>query len=479
MVNNFKWSKNIGGIIYFFIFAVFVLTTFSIFPLDDDWIYYTSPNTTFSIDDLLPTESFWRPFDVIFGYLIGKFPYAFPVVNHIAVAFAHVLSAKLIEKITKLMGYSKSARIFSVAFFLFSPAIWATLVSPDGLNQAFSLLFGVVSCFCFLNNRKVLYIIFVVLAMLWKESGVSFFAVAPLLGVVNNIHCDNTSEIKKAVLFLIKYALLAIFVIMLYFSFRFALAGSIQLGHSDGRYSVSILSLNTAKNTVILVLFASTFMDTISVFLGAITDLPFVITFPLNIVFLFMMCIALFRNAGKSVIIKYILFLVIMFVLAFPQAIIVSVGELHAYPVLFGVGLLYGCIYDNICTNKTLVTNALLVCSSVCFLMVGAHKLDMIYKYSAETKEFTKRLYEEGARDCESICIITTPIEAGYSVFYQPPIVGAGYGNCLKLYNGWKNINQCVETVNSFDDIADICNKNFDLYEHIVFVDGDDINVIK
>ncbi len=67
--------------------------TFSVCPLFDDWYYSTSPNMSFTLDQLKPTAVFWRPFDVLFGVFNGLIPNIYPIPNRVAVVLAHVLSA--------------------------------------------------------------------------------------------------------------------------------------------------------------------------------------------------------------------------------------------------------------------------------------------------------------------------------------------------------------------------------------------------
>ena len=127
---------------YIGVFLILFSLTFSISPLSDDWYYVTAPNPDFQLADLLPTQTFWRPFDVLFGAMMGKFPALFPYLNRAVIILGHVINAVLLDAILKRINIHRTWRCFSVCLFLFSSATWAVTVSPDAMNQAFSLLFG-------------------------------------------------------------------------------------------------------------------------------------------------------------------------------------------------------------------------------------------------------------------------------------------------------------------------------------------------
>ena len=53
-------------------FAILLLMVLApIMPFHDDWWYLTAPKIDFTLRDLLPDGSFWRPFDAIFGGILN------------------------------------------------------------------------------------------------------------------------------------------------------------------------------------------------------------------------------------------------------------------------------------------------------------------------------------------------------------------------------------------------------------------------
>ena len=106
MISNYKSNREtvIKVLFYTIAFVVIYLLVFSISPLSDDWYYLTAPNPDFTPADLLPDNQFWRPFDAIFGGLMGLMPQLFPALNRAVVVLGHILSVALVGEITKRIG---------------------------------------------------------------------------------------------------------------------------------------------------------------------------------------------------------------------------------------------------------------------------------------------------------------------------------------------------------------------------------------
>ena len=81
-------------------FAILLLMVLApIMPFHDDWWYLTAPNIDFTWRDLLPDGSFWRPFDAMFGGILGAFPSWFPWANKVAIVFGHVLNIVMLNRV--------------------------------------------------------------------------------------------------------------------------------------------------------------------------------------------------------------------------------------------------------------------------------------------------------------------------------------------------------------------------------------------
>ena len=69
-------------------------------PTFDDWTYYTVPQTSaLKLTELLPDGNYWRPFDVLFGHILGLDYHLFPTLNHTFILLGHILNTYLVYRI--------------------------------------------------------------------------------------------------------------------------------------------------------------------------------------------------------------------------------------------------------------------------------------------------------------------------------------------------------------------------------------------
>ena len=68
-------------------------------PTFDDWTYYTIPQMEpLTLHSLLPDGNYWRPFDVLFGYLLGLNYRLFPFLNHLFILLGHILNTRQAQR---------------------------------------------------------------------------------------------------------------------------------------------------------------------------------------------------------------------------------------------------------------------------------------------------------------------------------------------------------------------------------------------
>ena len=79
-------------------------------PFQDDWTYLTAPNPEFAWRDLLPGAAFWRPFDALWGGILGRAPWLFPWVNRIVIVLGHVLCVYLVAWIVDALCEERRGR---------------------------------------------------------------------------------------------------------------------------------------------------------------------------------------------------------------------------------------------------------------------------------------------------------------------------------------------------------------------------------
>ena len=84
-------TRHITPITVILLLSPFILYAITLLlPTFDDWTYYTTPYFgTLTLNNLLPERSWWRPFDVIFGWVLGRDYRLFPLLNHIFVSVSY------------------------------------------------------------------------------------------------------------------------------------------------------------------------------------------------------------------------------------------------------------------------------------------------------------------------------------------------------------------------------------------------------
>lgn len=162
-------------------------------PTFDDFTTLQSPQFTPLLSSgLLPNDSFWRPWDYLFGCLLGRFTWLFPAFNHVMVILGHTLSAWLVFRICKWSGFKDLSANMATLLFFFSPASLGATLACDGLNQTYALMWGLVSLLLYLKSTersgaKILYAawaVTVIISALSKENGLAWAVIPPIFAYV-------------------------------------------------------------------------------------------------------------------------------------------------------------------------------------------------------------------------------------------------------------------------------------------------------
>ena len=155
-------------------------------PTFDDWTYYTAPymGSLFS-SRWLPMDSWWRPFDHVFGWIVGLNYRLFPTLNHVFVYAAHLMNTLLVWHIARLLRFTPFGRTVAVGFFYLSPAMLGTVTGIDSLNQAYSHFWGLLAMTIYLAKAeaspKHSFFLAILIATLCKENGYMWGIIAPLV----------------------------------------------------------------------------------------------------------------------------------------------------------------------------------------------------------------------------------------------------------------------------------------------------------
>jgi hypothetical protein len=176
-----------------------LMATITILPTFDDFTTLQSPQFTPLLHELLlPNDSFWRPFDYLFGCLLGRHIWLFPALNHIVITLGHAANAVLLWAVCREFKLSHTAADIATLFFFFSTATLGTTLAVDGLNQTFSQLWGLAALHVYIKTRQkplkhVLWPLLVMMAALSKENGLAWAVVIPLLAFTFSITGKRTA----------------------------------------------------------------------------------------------------------------------------------------------------------------------------------------------------------------------------------------------------------------------------------------------
>ena len=463
-MNGKSSTKGLTKLFFPLSFIFIFLCVAAIYPLGDDWFYYTAPNFDFRLSQLLPNEYFWRPIDVLFGALLGKVPFMFPYLNRFVVILSHILTAYFTDKILIKLNYMDFARYCSVLIFTFSSAAYAVVSSPDALNQSFCLLFGVIGLYTYLKKYNFTYLFFVFLSVMSKESGIAWLAVIPLMGTVLTIGSfKNIKERKKAVIRLLICAGIAVAFVGVYFAVRFKLQGNMTLGNSSGRYSLSVFSFSTVKNYVNMFLLAATGVDTVSLLSSRKNYALVAVTVALSLVFIAYIFICFIKAVKKKdSLYTPAAILLSTFILAAPQAMIEKSGEMHAYPVLFGLACLYGYFLNYSEKEDSKKAIASIVCLFTAFTISSVNKTVCIYRFGNESKQLTQNIHEHFSDPEKSLLLVNIDFHNDYSIYIQPPVFGMDYGTALRPIFGWKDFERRFFNADDRQDALRIAEENKD-----------------
>ena len=396
--------------------VILILSLF-LTPTGDDWGYCTVPR----INEEWVTTS--RPFDVLYGTLLGKIPFAFPALNHILVVVAHCISSIALYLIaTRIMEIkNKRALLFSIVFAIGSTCC-ATVLSIDSLNQSWSLCFGVVGIYAYMRFsekpivKTVVYLISALLASLCKECGIVFFLFIPLF----ELQLKGFKSAWKRVL--VQYVLGGI-VCLFYLHF-------VTSVKETSGFSI----INTIKNTLIHIGFSVLQFDTVSFFGYGNMVLP-IVTIVLSLPLLFFVAKTVIQQLVKKDF--TVLFLGFLTVLStFPQNLMSGIQEMNSYPTVFFMVLLLAYLCKD-WNKKTLygVFTPYLAAA----LIAGGVKYHSMYKHAVQSQEILDRIEQQiGHLSPERIKVFSINIfnEDSYGVFVFSPSGTLGYGHAIKsIYN--------------------------------------------
>lgn len=415
--------------------AALFLVVMPLMPFHDDWSYVTAPNPCFTWSQLLPGDAFWRPMDVLWGAMLGHYPEAFPLANRVLIVFLHVLNMYIVVRILSRISKDRFAAVLGMLFFGLSSAVAATVVNTDTINQVGSFFFGATALLMALSDgrncllgRRVLVCLLLLTSILFKESGVSWLAVIPVVLLYRD---------GKWRRFLAR-CLFSGALLLIYFTIRFLLRGDVALG--DGSYySLGFDATKVIVNFAISIIMPVMSFDGLAFVFGRWSFV--FLTLLASIVF---WLVRLWESGTdfRQKIKPCSLALFVAGAMSAPHCFFKGhhPAEMHFYPVLFAPALLIAVLSKN--SNRAFVKAISIMSMFVLFGAGWFDKLSKTYQHSVETQRL---FYELKARNFDYnepvyFVLHSESNAPSYSTFYQSAAHGLEYGLACRAFNEWMPI---------------------------------------
>ena len=453
----------------------FMLVAISlILPTFDDWNTLSSPNYDNNcIKYLLPYGTTWRPGDAMFGYINAINSRLFPLINHIFIFLAHLASTFLVYKITGIAGMKPMARNIAMVFFYISPCVCGTIFSCDALNQTYSHLWGMAAVYTYLiykgRKRIILWILFVMLAALSKDNGITWAIVPPIIAYAFGRESGHSLARNVGIGFLIAIAYVAI---------RLSLPHTII---HNGSHIEQMLSLGSKiKGVATWIGYTWIAADYICLMhepsrnitfflLTAFLSAPFVVY-------------CFFR---KSLILasKTMLALMAAMIVTASANLLISMSIMNAYCSLGVSAIIIGYLVNENCKREKTI-RILFFLYIITALAVDAHHWYKSWKTSLPARTVAEEIIAKTGKPVDNVyCILIHKEESKFSSFCVPVDEAVGWGGAMIHYNGYKWPKEIKDTtINSSDAtkeiIGNIAGKAFNDGYECVWVIGENENMV-
>ncbi len=416
------------------------------YPVVDDWTYLTVPNFDgfMKADYLLPRGNQWRPFDAIFGYLLALRPTLFPWMNHVVIVVGHVVNTLLVYSIGQQLGFKSLARYISTLVFYLSPAMVATVLNTDSINQVYSQLWGLTGlliCLRMHGRRKyVLWGITLLLATLSKENGIMWAWVTPL--VVAGVR-NERGAMKNGFLW-------GTVVAFLYLTVRFA--WSTEVIRTDSAY-VNDGLLQHVRGLMMLIGYTFIPLDYVSiVHAPSRNGWLIAITLLLSIPFLIIFVRCLLKSSSR---IGWVLMASIL-LLALPHLLTIF-SVLHAYAALSLSALLIGYVIQQETRHRWLIGS--FIAYAAAMLISTGHHWQKSMKSGETGKQLVKGVLRQSKHPARNVFLIMQEDKSPqYSSFCVNPADAFGWGRavCMETHYQWpESITELVVPVDQWNEKKD------------------------
>lgn len=453
----------------------FMLVAISlILPTFDDWNTLSSPNYDNNyIKYLLPYGTTWRPGDAMFGYINAINSRLFPLINHIFIFLGHLASTILVYKITGIAGMKPMARNIAMVFFYISPCVCGTIFSCDALNQTYSHLWGMAAVYTYLiytgRKRIILWILFVMLAALSKDNGITWAIIPPIIAYAFGRESGRSLARNVGIGFLIAISYVAI---------------RLSLPHTvihNGSHIEQMLSLGSKiKGVATWIGYTWIAADYICLMHEPSRNITFfLLTTFLSAPFV----VYCFFRKPLILASKTMLALMAAMIVTASANLLISMSIMNAYCSLGVSAIIIGCLVnENYKREKTI--RILFFLYTITALAVDAHHWYKSWKTSLPARTVAEEIIAKTGKPVDNVyCILIHKEGSKFSSFCVPVDEAVGWGGAMTHYNGYKWPKEIKDTtINSSDAtkeiIGNIAGKAFNDGYECVWIIGENENMV-
>ena len=393
-------------------------------PTFDDWTYYTIPQTEpLTLQSLLPDGNYWRPFDVLFGHLLGLNYRLFPFLNHLFILLGHILNTLLVYKILKWFEVSKLSRNLSVVFFYVSSVTLGTVLNIDSLNQVYSLLWGLLALYSYISlsgyRKLILWLLCSLLSVFAKESGYVWFVCPPF--IVWSIG-------KERFNYVLQHLLCGCLLFILYLVCRFLLTERFDLENNTYLNFTVIQILRNLGVLLGMTLYPTDYASLIHPQHRHL--IVIVITGLLPLPFLWL----LLRSYKLQ---KPLVTLLISFFIAAFVNLMTIFSMMHCYAVLPFIALMIALLCEQIKNKRTLLLSGLLYLLTATFTLL--HHGYASFLSGKVGEQMAKSIVSQCDRPVNKVMVIHLDKgETKYSSFWVIPFEAFGWGYSVRQQTGYQ-----------------------------------------
>ncbi len=393
-------------------------------PTFDDWTYYTVPQTEpLRFQSMLPDGNYWRPFDVLFGHLLGLDYRLFPFLNHLFILLGHILNTLLVYRILQWYKVSRLSCNLSLVFFYLSSGILGTVLNIDSLNQVYSLLWGLFALYSYISlsgyRKFLLWLLCALLSVFSKESGYIWFVCPPIIA---------WSTGKELFSHAVRYLLYGCLVFVFYLVCRLLLTSSFHL--EDNVYMDFTLT-RLLRNVGLLLGMTFYPIDYASLIHPQHRHLVVVIVtglLPLPFLWLLLRSYRLQK--------PLVILLLSFFAGAFVNLMTVFT-LMHCYAVMPFVAIMIALLCEHIRNKQVLIASAMLYFLTATFTLFHHGYASWLSGKMGE--EMAKSIVNQCDRPVDKVMLIHLDKgETKYSSFWVIPFEAFGWGYSVLQQTGYK-----------------------------------------